>query len=363
MSTTPSLGLPLIAAAQAQKHVTHNEAIHALDALLFLNVLDRHLPTPPASPVAGARYIVAAGASGAWSGHAGKLACFLDGGWRFFGPKPGWIARLADENLVVVFDGSNWIDIVAAGGITVVQNLALLGLGTLADAVNPFAAKLNNVLWTARTVAEGGDGDLRYKLNKESASDTLSMLFQSGWSGRAEIGLIGDDDLTIKVSADGGTYRTAVTVNRNDGSVSHAEGSKFSAFLDFGQDYAAGAWRDLLFNNFRHNDQGDAAVAANVLTFTAPSGGHYLFGLSATYEAGSGPTKMQVGLSVNNGAPNADTIGTVGGATLVSGETQCRTTALLKLASGDTVGPRVFFTGATGRVLANENAFWGVRLS
>ena len=86
------------------------------------------------------------------------------------------------------------------------QNLALLGIGTTADATNPFSAKLNKALWTAKTAAEGGDGDLRYTMNKETAADVLSLLLQRGFSGRAEIGLIGDDDLTFKVSPDGSTW-------------------------------------------------------------------------------------------------------------------------------------------------------------
>ena len=60
MPTTPHLGLPLMAAAQAQKHVTHNEALALLDALVQCAVLDKDLATPPASPAEGARYIVGA---------------------------------------------------------------------------------------------------------------------------------------------------------------------------------------------------------------------------------------------------------------------------------------------------------------
>ena len=40
-------------------------------------------------------------------------------------------------------------------------------------------------------------------MNKETAADVLSLLLQTGFSGRAEIGLIGDDDLLFKVSPDG----------------------------------------------------------------------------------------------------------------------------------------------------------------
>jgi hypothetical protein len=39
--TTPNLTLPYIVAAQAQKHVTHSEAIRMLDALLQIAVVDR----------------------------------------------------------------------------------------------------------------------------------------------------------------------------------------------------------------------------------------------------------------------------------------------------------------------------------
>lgn len=59
MDTTPNLTLPYIMAAQAQKNVTHNEAIRALDALVQLSVVDRNLTAPPMTPNEGERYIVA----------------------------------------------------------------------------------------------------------------------------------------------------------------------------------------------------------------------------------------------------------------------------------------------------------------
>ena len=57
---TSNLLLPYILAAQAQKHVTHNEALRKLDALVQISVVDRDLAAPPASPAEGARYIIAA---------------------------------------------------------------------------------------------------------------------------------------------------------------------------------------------------------------------------------------------------------------------------------------------------------------
>ena len=96
--STPNLALPYIMAAQAQKHVTHNEAIRALDAIVQLAVLDRDLATPPGSPPDGARYIVAASPTSAWTGQSGKIAAWQDGAWAFYAPGQGWVAWVADED-------------------------------------------------------------------------------------------------------------------------------------------------------------------------------------------------------------------------------------------------------------------------
>ena len=169
MDTSDNLDLPYIMPSQAQKHVTHNEALGILDALVQLAVLDRDLAAPPGSVAEGARYIVAGTATGPWAGQEGKIAHRLDGTWSFYTPKPGWLAFIVDETKLVCWTGSAWVDYSAA--ITALQNLTLLGIGTTADAANQFAAKLNKALWTAKTVAEGGDGDLRYTMNKETAPD------------------------------------------------------------------------------------------------------------------------------------------------------------------------------------------------
>ena len=72
-------------------------------------------------------------------------------------------------------------------------------------------------LWVAKTVGEGGDGTLRCKLSKESASKALSLLFQDNFSGRAEIGLTGDDDFHFKVSADGSSWIDALIIDKTTG--------------------------------------------------------------------------------------------------------------------------------------------------
>ena len=209
MDTTPNLSLPYIMAAQAQKHVTHNEAIRTLDAILQLAVLDRDLAAPPASPVDGNRYIVAASPTGAWTGQAGRIAAYQDGAWAFFTAREGWLAWIADENALAAFDGTAWI--AAAGGS--VNPTPLVGVNATADTTNRLS-----VAAPATLLNHAGAGH-QLKINKAAAADTASLLYQDAFSGRAEMGLAGDDDFHVKVSADGTSWKEAVVVDRATGVV------------------------------------------------------------------------------------------------------------------------------------------------
>jgi hypothetical protein len=65
MSDTTHLKLPLIAAAQSQKHVTHNEAIRDLDVLVMVSIVELFRVSPPAAPQDGDRYIIGENATDA----------------------------------------------------------------------------------------------------------------------------------------------------------------------------------------------------------------------------------------------------------------------------------------------------------
>lgn len=212
MDLTPNLALPYIVAAQAQKHVTHNEAIRSLDALVHLVVADKDIAAPPASPVEGRRYIVAAGPTGAWSGHAGHIAAWQDGGWIFYAPVEGFVAWVADEDRLYAFDGGGWTAAIAG------QTLPMLGINATADATNRLA-----VAGDATLLTHAGGGH-QVKLNKSASGATGSILFQTAYSGRAEIGLTGDDDLHVKVSADGTSWRDAMRIDRASGRVEFPSG-------------------------------------------------------------------------------------------------------------------------------------------
>ena len=210
MPNSPLLALPYLASAQAQKHVTHNEALSLIDGLLHLSVVSRILATPPAVVIDGDRYLIAASPTGDWAGQAGQVALRMEGTWRFLSPRKGWRLWVEAENILLVFDGTIWS---GSSTPTQLQNLTLLGVNATADATNKLAVSSSSVLFN-----HVGAG-IQFKVNKNAAANTASLLFQDNFSGRAEVGLTGDDNLHFKVSADGSTFFESLIVSGASGLV------------------------------------------------------------------------------------------------------------------------------------------------
>ncbi|WP_295244072.1 DUF2793 domain-containing protein [uncultured Brevundimonas sp.] len=238
------LNLPYVAAGQMQKHVTLNTALTRLDALLQTAVVSRTTAIQPDDASDGDLYILPPEAEGAaWAGRAaGTLMRFEAGGWTVVSAPDGTIAGVLDEGVVVVRADGAWIALGQRLGE--VQGLKRLGLGTTADEANPLAAKINAALFTARGEEEGGDGDLRLTLNKATAGDVLSLLFQSGYAARAELGLIGDDDLRLKACDDAGIWRSVWRVDRATGRIAFDQGAvrRETTLFTSDDDYALPAW-------------------------------------------------------------------------------------------------------------------------
>ena len=86
---TARFSLPYIMPAQAQKHLTHNEALRYLDVLIHLNVIDAQRTLPPETPDDLDTYIIPTGAMGDWSGRDGQIAIWMDGIWQYAPPCAG----------------------------------------------------------------------------------------------------------------------------------------------------------------------------------------------------------------------------------------------------------------------------------
>ncbi len=353
---TTHLLLPFILAAQAQKHVTHNEALRLLDGLVQLSVLDRTRTAPPASPADGQRHIIGSSATGEWTGWDLSVAYHVDGAWMRLAPRAGWRAWVEDEGALLVFNGAAWVSTVP----TALQDITRIGLGTVADAANPFAAKLNAALWTALTPAEGGSGDLRTVLNKEGAGNVLSLVLQSGFSARAELGLVASDDLTLKVSPDGATWHEVLAVDRTSGIVTEPNRPRFKAYTNYDNFIPLTTWTTVAINATEANDQGVFDAGTN--RFSAPADGTYLLGASLLYKVNASLSARMRGRLLLNGATEIrGSLGEISG-THYSGGTAIWLQTLTPLAAGDTVELQAYFRGADGYVAAEHTTFWGTKV-
>jgi hypothetical protein len=104
MPQTDRLGLPLLAAGQGQKDVTHNEALARLDHLVALAVVSRTMAAPPLAPAPGDCHIVPAAGVAAWGQPAGTLMIWQGNGWQVEVPPAGQIALVRDEAMMLVHD-------------------------------------------------------------------------------------------------------------------------------------------------------------------------------------------------------------------------------------------------------------------
>ena len=180
MPETLCSDLPLLVAEQAQKHVTHNEALTALDAIVQLAVKDRDLATPPGKPErrrplyrraparpTNGRAMTARSPPGRTApglftlrrkaGAAGsrtRTCCSSSTA------RAGSEHRLADHRAAEPDAARDRHD----GGRD-----------------EPVLREAQQGAVDGKYAAEGGDGDLRYTLNKETAADVLSLLLQTAF--------------------------------------------------------------------------------------------------------------------------------------------------------------------------------------
>lgn len=209
--TSTNLSLPYLQAAQAQKHLTHNAALEKLDLIVQLSVQSFSENTPPLTPQEGQVWAVGPAPVNDWAGQAGVLAAYANGGWLFLAPQTGWRATLETE--IRVWDGAAWV----APDLPDLQNVPGVGVNTSYDSTNKLA-----VAAAATLMTHDGAGH-QLKVNKAASGDTASLVFQTGFSGRAEMGTLGDDSFGVKVSPDGTAWTTALSVDAATNATTVAE--------------------------------------------------------------------------------------------------------------------------------------------
>lgn len=213
---TPNLLLPFLQSGQAQKHVTVNESLRKLDAVVQLAVVSATTTAEPASPADGAVYIVPSGKTGThWAGFTDwALAYWRDGAWEQIAPREGWIAYVRDSDLLQVYAGSAWSQATLR---------TALGLGTAAvknTGASGDAVPLLNAGFSVAGAVAASDGFTmgggRLRMFAASLADDAATSFDvnpnSGGFAMLSLTAAGTGALMIWDSA--GTYELAALMEK-----------------------------------------------------------------------------------------------------------------------------------------------------
>ena len=195
-----------------------------------LTVISADLTAPPTTPSEGDRYIISTGATGGWLGQDNAVAVWADNAWTFHAAILGWRADVQGSGDLLRFDGSSWV----TPNLAPFQNVAYVGVNTTADDTNRLSVS------APATLLNNDGGGHQLKLNKNGQTDTASLLFQTGFSGRAEMGTAGNDDFAVKVSANGTLFNTALVADANDGAVRFPQGKCYFDEVFIADDAAYG---------------------------------------------------------------------------------------------------------------------------
>jgi Protein of unknown function (DUF2793) len=110
LENSPRHDLPFLSVGQAQKELTHNEALVRIDALLH-PAIEAVLAAPPVltDTDIGKCWLIASSASGIWAGKASQIANWMGGGWRYLDPVHGMRVRLLSNDTEMLFINGDWI--------------------------------------------------------------------------------------------------------------------------------------------------------------------------------------------------------------------------------------------------------------
>ena len=106
--TTARYSLPLLQVGQAQKELTHNECIQALENTVQPIVEGAPRDAPPLAPAVGQQYLVGDHPSGDFSDQAHSLATWTEAGWLFTSPQERFSVVDRLSGLCWTFEGTAW---------------------------------------------------------------------------------------------------------------------------------------------------------------------------------------------------------------------------------------------------------------
>lgn len=354
------LSLPYIQPSQAQKHVTHNQALRQLDILVQMAAVSDSQDSAPLSAAEGDCFLIPQGASGAWAGHSDNIALWQDGNWAFLTPQPGWRIFVLSSRVLRVFDGTDWHAISGAAQGSANAAFDSLSIGADTTEQQKLAVKTETAFWTAIPSDEDGSGSILQILNKESKGQDAGFIFQSEGQTRALAGLLGNNDFRITTTEDNITFQDGLRVDAGTGCVSLPNLPRFNAYTNYHNDAPADQWIKIGVNMAEFNDQGCFDPAKNV--FRAPTqGSYYLAGQVMFKETTSNLTQLQARL-VRNGTHEINASRAANTAPHIDGLSAVKTEAFVTLNAGEEVELQGFATAHGCQFTEEFTFFWGYKI-
>jgi len=254
--------LPYIMAAQAQKHVTHNEALRKLDSLVNISFAEVGLDQPPANAVEGSIYLIGQSPLQEWQNHAGEIACFCDGAWEFHSPFDGLQGFDLGTDQFIIYKAGQWQEIGGGSG-----EFDQVSINTQADPNNKLSVKADSVLLSHDDVTPGSGNSL-ITVNRATDQDLAHVQYSTDHTVNAETGVAGDKSYRIKLSDDGTNFTTALAIEPVDGKIGIGTEPGGSQQVHVRKDQ--GQSTRLSISNYSL----DAGAASSIRLHTA--NGHYL---------------------------------------------------------------------------------------
>jgi hypothetical protein len=270
--------LPFILTSQAQKHVTHNQELQILDALVQLTAISSSRSVRPPGAQEADIYIIANSTTGVWSGHEHDIVVYWTQSWHFYTPRVGWRAYIVAQNMQIVYTGKHWV----SDGSTQLQNLTLLGVNATATAAVLVHVWANTAVWSAKSISDGGSGGMLQVLERDGIADDLGFTLKTDGICTAVLGQFGFDRFWVSVSLDGKSFSYALSINISTGIVDFDALPRLKSTINFDLYIALDEWTRVSMNAGEYNAQNAFDASNNV--FTASVAGTYLMGACFIYK-------------------------------------------------------------------------------
>ena len=210
---TNNFKIPLLFQNQAHKDIVFNEALSKIDSLIHLSVIDIFINSEPENIKDGDSYIISNNPNDIFSNHSCKIA-YYNIGWKFITPTEGMRVWVQSKKSLYIYIENNWIkfdNTATKDSDTNVFNS--LAVNTNISDSHKLAICSNNSLFTTE------DSSVRITLNKSGSNNFSSIIFQDDWQGKAEIGLLNNNNFVFKNSTNGVDFREIFVIENNSGTI------------------------------------------------------------------------------------------------------------------------------------------------